>query len=201
MRLESEAETHAKIQRFASRLSSRAPESLARFIASLAVDTGLGTGSLNEHVQTFIVGDNLSEATDSIKERINALRLSERRHPRCGAWRDMGQRLCYIYDAIETLILPVSPATAFELLILTVERDEDVMMQCSGDTLAVDAGATRAAALLTLAAKSLPSSEVIKTLRQVVAGNYRLRLPLVGIGKKSWEVMEPSVTPNPSNAP
>ena len=48
-------------------LSSRAPESLARFIASLAVDIGLDTDSLNEHVQTFIVGDNLAEATESLK--------------------------------------------------------------------------------------------------------------------------------------
>jgi hypothetical protein len=183
VRLESEAETNAKIQRFASRLGSRAPESLARFIASLAVDIGLDTGSLNEHVQTFIVGDNLSEATESLKKRINALRLSERRHPRCGAWRDVGRRLCYIYEAIETLILPVSPAIAFELLVLTVERDVDVMMQCGGDTLAVDAGATRAAALLTLAAKSLPSSEVTKTIRRLVAGNSRLRAPMVGIGE------------------
>lgn len=182
MRLESEAETNEKIQRFASRLSSRAPESLARFIASLAVDIGLDTDSLNEHVQTFIVGDNLAEATDSLKKRINALRLSERRHSRCGAWRDIGQRLCYIYEAIETLILPVSPATAFELLVLTVERDEDVMMQCGGDTLAVEAGVTRAAALLTLAARSLPSSEVIETMRRLVADNFWLRSPLLDIG-------------------
>lgn len=182
MRLETDAEIDAKIQRFASRMSSRAPESLARFIASLAVDTGLDTGALCEHVQTFIVGDNLSEATDLLKKRINALRLSERRHPRCGAWRDVSQRLCYIYEAIETLILPVSPATAFELLVLTVERDEDVMMQCGGDTLAVEAGARRAAALLTLAANSLPSSEVIETMRRLVAGNFWLRWPLVGIG-------------------
>jgi hypothetical protein len=81
MRLETEAEIDAKIQRFASRMSSRAPESLARFIASLAVDTGIGTGSLCEHVQTFIVGDNLYEATVSLMKRINALRLSERCHP------------------------------------------------------------------------------------------------------------------------
>jgi hypothetical protein len=142
-------------------------------------------GSLCEHVQTFIVGDDLSEATDSIKRRINALRLSERRHPRCGAWRDMGQRLCYIYEAIETLILPASPEIAFELLVLTVERDEDVMMQCSGDTLAVEAGARRAAALLTLAAKSLPSSEVIETMGRLVAGNRWLRWPLAGIGESA----------------
>jgi hypothetical protein len=185
VRLESEAETNAKIQRFASRLSSRAPESLARFIASLAVDTGLDTGPLREHVQTFIVGDNLSEATDSLKERINALRLSEARHPHCGAWRNVGQRLGYILESIETVILPVSPATAFELLALTVERDEDVMMQCGGDTLAVDTGATRAAALLALAAKSLPSSEVTKTIRRLVAGNKWLRWPLAGIGEES----------------
>ena len=183
MRLESEVETNEKIQRFASRLSSRAPESLARFIASLAVDTGLDSGPLLEHVQTFIVGDNLYEATASLMKRINALRLSERRHPRCGAWRDMGQRLCYIYEAIETLILPVSPEVAFELLVLTVERDEDVMMQCSGDTLAVEAGARRAAALLTVAAKSLPSSEVSKTMWRLFAGNKWLRWPLLGIGE------------------
>ena len=64
----------------------------------------------------------------------------------------------------------------------TVERDEDVMMQCGGDTLAVEAGATRAAALLTLAARSLPSSEVIETMRRLVADNFWLRSPLLDIG-------------------
>jgi hypothetical protein len=143
----------------------------------------LDTGALCEHVQTSIVGDYLFEASASLMKRINALRLSERRHPRCEAWRDMGQRLCYIYEAIETLILPVDPAIAIELLVLTVERDEDVMMQCSGDTLAVEAGARRAAALLTLAAKSLPSSEVSKTMWRLFSGNKWLRWPLLGIGE------------------
>jgi hypothetical protein len=50
MRLETEAEIYEKIQSFASRMSSRAPETLARFIASLAVDPGIGTESLCEHV-------------------------------------------------------------------------------------------------------------------------------------------------------
>jgi hypothetical protein len=90
---------------------------------------------------------------------------------------------CYpILEDIETLILPVSAATAFDLLVLTVERDEDVMIQC-GDFLAVGAGMTRAAALLTIAAKSLPSAEVIKTIQRLVReGDFGLRMPLFRIG-------------------
>ena len=177
-RLESEAQRKEKIQRLASRLNSRTPESLATFIASLAKDLD----PLGDHVKTFVVGDNLAEATLSIRKRIDALRLSERRHPRCGAWVNVGQRVEYILEDIETLILPVSPATEFELLVLIVERDEDVMIQC-GDFLAVDSLITRAAALLTLAAKSLPSAEVRKTiLRLVREGDFWRRVPLFDIG-------------------
>jgi hypothetical protein len=108
----------------AARLSSRTPESLGTFIASLAKDPD----PLGNHVETFVVGDNLAEAT------------------------------------------------------LSIERDEDVMIQC-GDTLAVDALMTRAAALFTLAAKSLPSAEVIKTMQRLVSeGDLGLRMPLIGIG-------------------
>jgi hypothetical protein len=46
---------------------------LATFIALLAFDAG----PVAEQVRTFIVGDNLSEVTASLKERIDALRGSQ----------------------------------------------------------------------------------------------------------------------------
>jgi hypothetical protein len=79
------------------------------------------------------VGDSLSEATASLKERIDALRGSLRSHSRHRAHEEVGEKLGYILRSIETLVLPVSPATAFDLLVLLIERDGDAMEQCGDD--------------------------------------------------------------------
>jgi hypothetical protein len=63
---------------FPGELASRTPEKLAAFIASLVFDAG----PIGEEVRTFIVGDNLSETTASLKERIDPLRGSRRSHSR-----------------------------------------------------------------------------------------------------------------------
>jgi len=108
-------ETNQDLQTAITRLASRTPETLATFIASLAFDIG----PIGEQVRTFIVGDNLSETTASLKERIEALRGSRRSHSRDRGDEQMGERLGYILDSIEALVLPVSSATAFELLVLS----------------------------------------------------------------------------------
>jgi hypothetical protein len=173
-------ETSQDLQNAIARLASRTPESLATFIASLAFDIG----PIGEQVRTFIVGDDLSEATASVKERIEALRGSRRSHSRHRANEDeeVGKRLGYILDSIEALVLPVSPATAFELLVLLIERDGDAMEKCGDDHYSVQRELETAAKLVAAAMKSLPSREARETLERLVAEDgYGTRRSLAGV--------------------
>jgi hypothetical protein len=155
----------------------RTPEALATFIASLVFDAG----PIGEQVRTFIVGDNLSETKASLKERIEALRCSHSRH-RSIEDEEVGKRLGYILDSIEALVLPVSPATAFELLVMLIERDGDAMEQCGDDHYSVQTELETAANLIATAMKSLPSREARETLKRLVAEDgYGTRRPLAGV--------------------
>ena len=73
MRIESRQDLQAAIER----LTSRHTASLAKFIASLAFDTG----PIGEQARTFIVGD-LAETTQLLNDRIEALRISSHHHHR-----------------------------------------------------------------------------------------------------------------------
>jgi hypothetical protein len=171
-------ETNQDLETAVARLASRTPETLATFIASLVFDAG----PIGEQVQTFIVGDNLSETTASLKERIDALRGSRRSHSRHRAHEEVGERLGYILHSIETLVLPVSPATAFELLVLLIERDGDAMEQCGDDDWSVQMKLETAATLVATAMKSLPSREARQTLERLVAEDgYGTRRPLAKV--------------------
>ena len=67
-----------------------------------------------------------------------------------------------------TLVLPVSPATAFELLVLLIERDGDAMEQCGDDDWSVQLKLETAANLLATAMKSLvPGREARQTLERL----------------------------------
>ena len=123
-------ETNQDLETAIARLASRTPEALATFLASLAFDAG----PIGEQVRTFIVGDDLSATTASLKERIDALRSSCRSNSRQRAHEEVGERLGYILRSIETLVLPLSPARAFKLLVLLIERDGDAMEQCGDDS-------------------------------------------------------------------
>jgi len=108
------------------RLSRRDSKSLAAFIVSLAQDGG----PVGEQVRTFIVGDDIDQAGSSIRERIESIEgISEYeyRHRR-GA--EIGQRLGFILDAIETWVMPVDPRCAFELLVRFMESDVVAMENC-----------------------------------------------------------------------
>jgi hypothetical protein len=98
-------ETHQDLEAAIARLALRTPQSLATFIASLAFDLG----PIGEHVRTFIVADNLTEATSSLQERIDAPRASSRSHTPHRTHEEVGERLGYILRSIETLVLPVNP--------------------------------------------------------------------------------------------
>ena len=171
-------ETNQDLETAIARLTSREPETLATFIASLAFDIG----PIGEQVRTFIVGDNLRETTASLKERIEALRGSRRSRARHRVTEEVGERLGYILDSIETLVLPVSPAAAFELLVLLIERDGDAMEQCGDDHYSVQTELETAAKLIAAAMTSLPSLEARETLERLVAEDgYGTRRPLADV--------------------
>jgi hypothetical protein len=171
-------ETNQDLETAIGRLASRAPEALATFIASLAFDGG----PIGEDVRTFIVGDDLSETIASVKERIDALRRSRRADHRRRAHEEVGERLGYILRSIETLVLPLSPARAFELLVLLIERDGDAMEQCGDDSWSVQMHLETAASLIATAMKTLPSIEVRQTLERLVAEDeYGTRTPLANV--------------------
>ena len=119
----------------------------------------------------------------SMAKFIAALRISSRRHSRRqGTEHEVGQRLDYILDAVETLILPVSPHAAFDLLVLAVERDGDAMEQCGDDDFSIETAVRRAAELLAVAAKSIPTREVKAALQRLVAEDrYGTRESLVAL--------------------
>jgi hypothetical protein len=171
-------ETNQDLETAIARLALRTPEALATFIASLAFDTG----PIGEQVRTFIAGDNLPETTASLKERIDTLRGSRRSYTRHRAHEQVAERFGHILSLIERLVLPVSPAMAFELLVLLIERDGDAMEQCGDDDWSVQMELETAAKLIATAIKSLPSREPRQTLERLVAEDgYGTRTPLAKV--------------------
>lgn len=171
-------ETNQDVEAAIARLLSRTPEALAKFITSLAFDTG----PIGEHVRTFLVGDDLPAITASLRERIDALRGTRRSHPRQRTPEEVGERIGYILWSIEMLVLPVSPTTAFELLVLLIERDGDAMEQCRDDHWSVQMRLEAAAELVNKALKSIPGREAGQTLERLVAEDgYGTRRRLAAI--------------------
>ena len=119
-------ETNQDLERAIARLTRRAPESLATFIVSLAHDFG----PIGEHVCTFISADDRAETIASLEERIASLAESQRSDWRHQAGRNVGERLGYILDSIETAVLPADPQEAFRLLVLALENDGPAMESC-----------------------------------------------------------------------
>jgi hypothetical protein len=83
------------------------------------------------------------------------------------------------HGSIEMLVLSVSPTTAFELLVLLIERDGDAMEQCGDDHWSVQMKLETAAELVAKAMKSLPSRNARQTWEGLVAEDgYGTRAPL-----------------------
>lgn len=75
--------------------------------------------------------------------------------------------------------MPVSPTTAFELLVLLIERDGDAMEQCGDDHWSVQMELENAADLVAKAMTSLPGRDARQTLGRLVAEDgYGTRTPL-----------------------
>jgi Family of unknown function (DUF6880) len=158
-------ETHQDLETVIARLAHRTPESLAAFIGSLVHDDG----PIGEHVRTFIFGDDLDKTIASVVERIDSLRHSNHRHYRHRVGEQVGRRLGYILDSIECMVLSVAPQKAYELLVLLIERDVDVMEVCGDYHDAVAHAFTRAADLVSRATQTLQQHEVTTTLQRLIA--------------------------------
>jgi hypothetical protein len=157
------------------RLRQRDPKVLASFIVSLAQDAG----PIGEQVRTFIVGDEIAETVASVRQRIAHLRTPSDRDLRYRVGREIGERLQFIVDSIQTLILPVNPGVAFELLVSVIERDGHAMESCGDHGDSVASAMERAAGLIAHAAASLPTLDVAKTLQRLLdADGYGVRAPL-----------------------
>jgi len=176
-------ETNEDVEAAIARLVSRTPEMLATFITSLAFDTG----PIGEHVRTFLVGDDVSAITASLKERIDALRGSRRSHRRHRTHAEVAERIGYILWSIEMLILPVNSTMAFELLVLLIERDGDAMEQCGADHWPVQMELENAAELVAKTIKFLPGRDARQTLERLVAEDgYGTRTPLTAVLAKHF---------------
>lgn len=146
------------------RLARRDPMSLAHFIVSLAHDSG----PIGEQVRTFIVGDDTTAATESIKERIESLRTPSESDYRQRRGEEIDERLEFVLDSIETLVLPVNAKKAFELLILVFRSDAVAMENCGDHDYEVTSVFDRATELIAKAARPLPHAEVEAALQPLV---------------------------------
>ncbi len=146
------------------RLARRDPKSLADFIVSLAQDSG----PIGEQVRTFIVGDDTSAAAESIKVRIESLRTPSESDYRRRQGEDIDERLGFIVDSIETLVLPANAKRAFELLVLVFQSDSVAMENCGDHDYEVTFVFDRATELIAKAARSLPHREVEAALQPLI---------------------------------
>jgi hypothetical protein len=171
-------ETTQDVAEARARLERRSPEVLVTFITSLAQDAG----PVGEQVRTFIVGDDLAATVESLRERIATLGVADGAAPGYAAGAAVGQRLGYILEAIETLVLPVDSRRAFELLVLLIERDGDAMEQCGDHHDAVACEIERAADLIEQAISRMSSEGVLLVLKRLTATDeYGTRQPLAAV--------------------
>lgn len=75
----------------------------------------------------------------------------------------------FIVALIESLVLPVDPQKAFELLVAMFEADSVAMENCGEYDYDVWCAYERAAGVLAEAAKALPAAEVGEKIRALVA--------------------------------
>ena len=139
------------------RLQKREPAVLATFIVSLAQDTG----PIGDQVRTFIVGDEVSQTVESLRERIGGLRAPTEYEHRHALGEEIGESLRFILESIETLVLPVDRKAAFELLVRVFEADGLAMEHCGEHHYEVQCAFERAAELMAGVAKGMPKDEVV----------------------------------------
>lgn len=170
--------TKADFARALERLRGRDPESLAAFIVSLAPDSG----PIGEQVRTFIVGDDVAETVESLRARIGSLGIPEKYEHRQARGREMGARLEFIVESIASLVMPVDPKRAFELLVLFFESDSVAMENCGDHDYEVTCAFERAAELIGKVAPTLPAGEVTAALEPLLDNDgYGMRAVLAEV--------------------
>jgi hypothetical protein len=168
-------QTNQELETAIARLQKREPGVLARFIVSLAQDTG----PIGEQVRTFIVGDDLAQTVEALQERIGGLRTPTEYAHRHALGKEIGESLGFIVESIETLVLPVDANAAFRLLVLVFEVDGLALENCGEHHYEVACAYERAAQVMTRAAKGMPEAEVAAKVGELVAGDgYGVRRPL-----------------------
>ena len=176
--LASRMQTQAGVAEAGDRLRQRDADSLADFILSLAQDIG----PVGAQVRTFIVGDDVTETVDAVRERIARLELPTDYEQRHGQGQQIGVSLELILDSIERLLMPVDSAAAFAMLVAVFEADAIAMENCGDHDWEVSCAYERAAQLMGTAAMSLPCTTVAEKLRDLIANDgYGERSPLESV--------------------
>lgn len=149
------------------RLRRRDPEQMAQLLLSLAHDLG----PIGDQIRTFIVTDDLEATAAAVMARIKAV-SNEPRGYRRREGRIVAERMGYIVDAIETLLLPRDAQGAFDVLVQLIERDGASMEACGDYTDEVATAIERAIGLLLCTAPALPADEVRPVLERLAHGDH-----------------------------
>jgi hypothetical protein len=168
-------ETKEDFERARERLRRRDCDALAAFVMSLALDSG----PVGEQVRTFIVGDDVAQTVESVRERIKGLEIPSEYEHRHSRGREMGAHLDCIVDSVERLILPKDPKAAFDLLVAMFEADQVAMENCGEHDWEVDCAYRRATGVMAEAAKHLSRAEVDERVKALIEGDaYGMRAGL-----------------------
>jgi hypothetical protein len=178
-------ETEVDFARALERLRRRDTGSLAAFILSLAQDSG----PVGEQVRTFIVGDVMAEAAEALRVRIKGLAIPDEYAHRHARGKEIGVSLGFILDAIDTLVLPVDPREAFDLLVLFFKADGQAMENCRDHDFEVACAFERAAELIERAATSVPRADVVAALVPLMGDDgYGVRSALADVIARRKEI-------------
>jgi hypothetical protein len=171
-------DTQEEFERAHERLRRRDSDSLAAFLMSLAVDSG----PIGEQVRTFIVGDDVAETVESVRQRIKGLEIPSDYEHRHSLGREMGVSLDFIVDSVERLVLPVDAKAAFHLLVALFEADGVAMENCREHDWEVACAYQRAARVMAEAAKSLRRAAVAEAVKALIdEDGYGLRAELASL--------------------
>jgi hypothetical protein len=177
-------ETKADFESALARLRRRDPALMAAFILSLAQDWG----PVGEQVRTFILGDDVAETAESLRQRLRSLESPSDYVHRHTLGKAVGQRLGFILDGIETLVLPTEPRRAFALPVEFFEADARAMEECGEHHWTVECAFERAAGIMGEAAKAMAVTEAAAEVSRLMAvDSYGLRRVLGVVVPKGGE--------------
>ena len=123
-------------------------------------------------MRTFIVGDDVAETAESLRQRIRRLRVPTEYDHRHARGKEIGASLALIVESIESLVLPVNPQLAFYLLVTVFEADGRAMENCGDHHWEVECAFERTAGVMAEAGKSLPAAEVKERIKALRAVDY-----------------------------